>query len=141
MFSNNRDFIDFIDKVDSLYDPSIKQGFIYYLTSGDPNVERRRGQGRVGATPGSPGRDGFTCYTLTMSRIEGRDEAAAVLREIGRVPQDPRAGVHRQRRRAGLRHVRLHWPGGARLVCSSSSPRARRAPIRRSTFTPGPGRS
>jgi len=29
MFSNNRDFIDFIDKVDSLYDPSIKQGFIY----------------------------------------------------------------------------------------------------------------
>ena len=23
------DFIDFIDKMDSLYDPSIKQGFIY----------------------------------------------------------------------------------------------------------------
>jgi hypothetical protein len=42
----------------------------------------------------------------------GPDEAAAVLREMGRVPQDSRTGVHRQRRRAGLRHVRLHWPGG-----------------------------
>ena len=49
---------------------------------------------------------------LAMSRIEGRDEAAAVLREMGRVPQDSRTGVHRLRRRAGLRHVRLHWPGG-----------------------------
>jgi hypothetical protein len=28
-FLTTGDFIDFIDKVDSLYDPSIKQGFIY----------------------------------------------------------------------------------------------------------------
>lgn len=46
---------------------------------------------------------------LTMSRIEGRDEAAAVLRELAESLGDRRAGVHRRRRRAGLRHIRRHW--------------------------------
>ena len=75
---------------------------------------------------------------LTMSRIEGRDEARPA--RDGPSPSGSASRVHRQRRRAGLRHVRLQWPG-ARLVCSSPAPRARRAPIRRSTFTPGPDRS
>jgi len=47
---------------------------------------------------------------LTMSRIEGRDEARPA--RDGPSPSVSASRVHRQRRRAGLRHVRMQWPGG-----------------------------
>ena len=77
---------------------------------------------------------------LTMSRIEGRDEAAAVLREMAeslRIREQE--FIANDDERAFVTFVCTGQ--GGRLVRSPPSPRARRAPIRRSTFTPGPGRS
>ena len=76
---------------------------------------------------------------LTMSRIEGRDEARPA--RDGPSPSGSASRSSPPTTTSGPSSRSSALARGARLVCSSPSPRARRAPIRRSTFTPGPGRS